>query len=184
MILPVALIIILLARLVMEGMLIRQEVAVLVRSGTASAAQAESTLPVYCTADRDAFDRRPAVTQTAAMTCRDRPAEGGLQTQPEFWEAIRRGAQPWRRILRDVDQTDRVMDMSGQGSGTTAFAGPDFLSRIGVLTTSSAALFPQGILWSHADEPMRSSYDPVLWDALREQGTWRLFPEVFPARDN
>jgi len=183
-ILPVAVIVILLARLILEGMLVRQEVAVYTRSGTASAAAAESTLPLYCTSDRAPFSERPAVSQTALVLCREREAEQGLTTQPEFWRAIRDGAQPFRRILRDVDQTDAVMDMAGDGRGTTVFTGPSFLAQIPLMTTGSTALFPQQSLWMHHDEPMRASYDPVMWDALREQGTYRLFPEVFPARDN
>lgn len=183
-VLPVALIVILLARLILEGMLVRQEVAVFTRASTAAAAEAESTMPQYCTADRAPFGERPDVTQSAQVACREREAEGGLETQPAFWEAIRRGARPFARILRDVDQTEALMDMQGDGNGSTTFASPQFLSRIGVMTTAGAALFPQGTLWTHDDEPMRASYDPVIWDALREQGTWRLFPEVFPARDD
>lgn len=182
-VLPVALVVILLARLILEGMLVRQEVAVFTRSATASAAAAESTAMQYCTADRAPFAERPDVTQTATVQCRERDAEQGLETQATFWDAIRRGARPFARILRDVDQTDEVMDMEGDGDGSTTFASPQFLSRIGLMSTTGAALFPQGTLWTHEDEPMRSSYDPVIWNALREQGTWRLFPEVFPARD-
>ena len=72
---------------------------------------------------------------------------------------------------------------AGDGTGTNSFIRPEFLSRISLMTTTGAALFPGMELWTHADEPLRSAHDPVLWDALREQGTWRLFPEVFPARD-
>lgn len=184
MILPAAIVVILLARLILEGMLVRQEVAVFTRSATATAAQAESTLPIHCTADRDPFSERPAVTQNALIACRERPAEGGLQTQRTFWEAIRNGANPWSRILRDIDVDEDLNDMQGDGRGASAFTSPAFLSGIGIMTTSGTALFPEGELWTHEDEPLRSSYDPVIWDALREQGTWRLFPEVFPARDN
>lgn len=184
MVLPAAIIVILLARLIMEGMLVRQEVAVFTRSGTASAAQAESTLPTHCTADRAPFGERPAVTQNALLACRERAAEGGLRTEPAFWDAIRDGARRWPRILRDIEIEENLNDMQGDGRGTTAFTSPSFLSGIGIMTTSGAALFPQGEVWTHADEPLRSSYDPVIWDALRERGTWRLFPEVFPARDD
>ena len=183
-ILPVAIIVILLARLILEAMLVRQEVAVFTRSGTAAAAVAESTLPIHCTSDRAPFTERPAVTQTGQVGCQEREAEQGLTTQREFWPALRNGAQPFPRILRDVYQDDAVMDMQGDGDGTTAFTRPEFLARIATMTTDDRALFPQGTLWMHHDEPMRASYDPVMWDALREQGTWRLFPEVFPARDN
>jgi len=184
-ILPAAIVVILLARLIMEGMLIRQEVSVYTRAATASAAQAESALPQYCTADHDAFAARPAsVTQTGTVFCRNRDAEQGLTTQRPFWDAVRQGAQPWRRILRDIEVDEEVKDMQGDGTGTTAFTGPAFLAQVGVMSTSAAALYPQQYLWTHEDEPLRSSYDPVIWDALREQGTWQLFPEVFPARDN
>jgi hypothetical protein len=182
-ILPVAIIIVLLARLILEGMLVRQEVGVFTRSGTAAAAVAESTLPIFCTSDRDPFSERPAVNQTAFIICQERRAEGGLQTQNAFWPAVRQGSNPYPRMMRDVYQDEDLMDYAGDGTGTTTFSRPEYLSRIGLMTTSGAALFPGMELWTHADEPLRSAHDPVLWDALREQGTWRLFPEVFPARE-
>ena len=183
-ILPVALVVILLARFVMEGMLIRQEVAVYTRSATAAAAQAESVLPIHCAADRDPFSERPAVSQNALVLCREREAEQGLVTQPHFWPAIRQGAQTYPRMMRDVYQDDTVMDMQGDGAGSSAITRPAFLQRTGILTTSYSALFPQGEVWPHHDAPMQASYDPVLWDTLRERGTYRLFPNVFPARNN
>jgi hypothetical protein len=239
-ILPVAIVIVLLSRFILEGMLVRQEVGVYTRSGTAAAAQAESRLPIYCTSDRDPFSARPAVDQTALMLCLERAAEGGLTSQPEFWPAVRQGSDPYPRMMRDVYQDDRVMDMAGDGFGTSTFARPRFLADAGMVNTSAAALFPQQTLWTHEDEPLKSSYDPVLWDALQEPGssngsgvedivdtvaglplfemlgelealaelglldaddlfnplslldltdnsgppgTWRLFPNVFPARD-
>jgi len=182
-ILPVVIILVLLSRFILEGMLVRQEVGVYTRSATAAAAAAESILPIYCTSDRDPFSERPAVTQTALIVCQERAAEGGLTSQREFWPAVRQGSAPYPRMMRDVYQDDRVMDMAGDGSGTSTFTRPRFLADIGLLNTTGTALFPQLTLWTHEDEPLRSSYDPVLWDALREQGTWRLFPNVFPARD-
>jgi hypothetical protein len=182
-ILPVAIIIILLSQFILEGMLVRQEVGVYTRSGTAAAALAESILPIYCTSDRDPFSERPAVTQFGLVICLERAAEGGLQTQREFWPAVRQGSNPYPRMMRDVYQDDRVMDMSGDGTGTSTFTRPRFLADIGLVNTTGQALFPQQTLWTHEDEPLKSSYDPVMWDALREQGTWRLFPNVFPARD-
>jgi hypothetical protein len=182
-ILPATIIIILLARLIMEGMLVRQEVGVFTRSGTAAAAEAESTLPIYCISDLAPFSERPAVTQFAAVVCRERHAEQGLSTQPDFWDAIRQGAQPWDRYLRDINQTDHVMDMTGEGAGGSRFTGPAFLAQVPLMTTRDTALFPQGTLWPHHDDPFRAATDPVFWDALRERDTWKLFPEVFPSRD-
>lgn len=182
-VLPVVIVIILLARLILEGMLVRQEVAVFTRSSTASAALAESTFPLDCMSDRTPFSERPAVTQAALVLCQERRAEQGLRSQREFWPAIRQGAQAWPRLLDDVYQSDTVMDMEGDGRGTTTFVSPNFLRQIGLMTTESYALFPQGEVWWHGDDPMRASYDPVIWQALRERNTWKLFPEVFPARD-
>jgi hypothetical protein len=230
-ILPVAIIIVLLSRFILEGMLVRQEVGVYTRSGTATAALAESILPIYCTSDRDPFSERPAVDQMALMVCMERAAEGGLTSQREFWPAVRQGSDPYPRMMRDVYQDDPVMDMTGDGIGTSTFTRPRFLADIGLVNTTGQALFPQQTLWTHEDEPLRSSYDPVLWDALHEPGssgggvpgvvedvmdlplfdilkdvdplgalglpnpldalapntgppgTWKLFPNVFPARD-
>ncbi len=85
MILPVTIILVLLSRLIMEGMLVRQEVAVFTRSGTAAAAEAESTLPIYCLGDLAPFSERPAVNQNALMVCRERLAEQGITSEPDFW---------------------------------------------------------------------------------------------------
>ena len=183
MLLPVALVMILLSRFVLEAMMNRQEVAVLVRGATATAAAADSPLPLYCDFDRAPFAQPGSVTQSPTTECARRGAEQGLRSEPRFWEALRQGASPWSRILRDVDQTGAVMDMTGTGSATMAFTRPEFLRIQSPGASHSSYVAPTEVLWSHLEDSLRASYDPVFWQALREQGTWRLFPEVFPARD-
>ena len=182
MVIPVALIVILLARLVLEASLARQEVSVYTRMGTHTAAAAKSTGLTGCIADKDAFSGRLEVTQTATLTCNQRDAERGLSQERPFWDAVERGAQAWRGILADVKPRGPVRDITGDGTGTLDLGGSDFLQRRDTVTSDYTFIAAQNIRWDHDERPLQRGHDQAIWKELRKRGTYRLFPEVFPSR--
>ena len=182
MIVPVALVMILLGRFILEASLARQEVAVFTRMGTHTAAAVKSTSAAACVSDEAAFSGRVEVTQTATITCNQRRAERGLSAERPFWEAVERGAAPWRAILRDVKPNGQVYDITGDGSGKTDLGGSAFLQRRQTIESDYTFIAAQDIRWTHDETPMQQGHDKVIWQELRKRGTHRLFPNVFPSR--
>ncbi|WP_347313413.1 hypothetical protein [Defluviimonas sp. SAOS-178_SWC] len=184
MIVPFAIVVMLTARYIVEGMLTRQEVAVFTRASTVSAAS--STLPriVACDADRTPFGAKPGVSASASVSCSSYRAEQGLKREKPFFRALRDGARPWPQILRDVDRKEPVNDVKGSGSGRFLLSQPDFLRKQGAVTSRQTYLTPEPEFWDHGTKPYTAAHDPVIWQALRQRNTYKLFPNVFPSRYN
>ena len=178
---PVALVIILATRYIAEGMLTRQEVAVYTRSSTISAAAATGVSVGSCTADRTAIAAKSGISQTVDATCARYRAEKGLSREKPFFRALKDGARPWPRIIRDVEIKRPIQDVKGSGTGTFLMDKPDFLTAQGAVTSKQAFLIPEMKFWDHGTKPFRAGHDKVIWQALRQYGTYRLFPKVFPS---
>jgi hypothetical protein len=182
MLIPIAVVIILLTRMLLEASLARQEIAVYARSGTHSAAALTTTSVIGCSSDLTAFAGRQNVTQVPSLNCQQRDAERGLQQERPFWDAVESGASSWRTILRDVKPSGTLQDMQGDGSGTLNLYGPAFLQQQKTVNSANAHLAPQNIRWGDDDRSFARGHDSVIWDELQKRGTYRLFPEVFPSR--
>ena len=183
MILPVVMVAILLGRYVLEGAMTRQEVGVYTRGSTASAAAAETFGPADCMFDRTPFGEREGVDLTTEVACTNRNSEAGLRSAPGFWDALEDGARPFGRhgdLLRDVHPGGPPADVAGRGQGSMQFLRPDFLAMQSGAATQAAHLRPGPELYTHRAAPLRAGHDPAIWQALRREGVWRLFPEVFP----
>ena len=181
MMIPVAMIVLLTARYIAEGMLTRQEVAVYTRSSTINAATSSLPRVLSCTADQSDIGRKPGVTQTVSATCSSHPAEGGLRRERPFFAALREGARPSPRILRDIDRNQRITDVRGSGTGSFLLEKPDFLTQQGAVTSQRVHLTPEMRFWDHRTQPYANGHDRAIWQELRRRGTYRLFPRVFPA---
>lgn len=182
MIIPVAVTFLLIARYVLEAGLTRHEVAVYTRTATANAADAVSSSVLYCDADRAPFSGSGAARRTAAVSCSRPDGERGLQRERPFFDALKKGANSFPRITRDVERGNELRDIQGEGNGSMSFDRPDFLNRQGGVKTQASYRIPQDALWSAADAPWTKAHDPVLWDELRRRGTHRLVPNLFPGR--
>lgn len=182
-IVPFAVIMILMSRFILEAMLTRQEVAVYTRGSTVSAAHSDKPADMSCEFDETPFSSRTNVSQTASVDCAERDGERGLQSAPEFFEAMRNGARPWPGILRDVDRKEPIMDMKGDGDGSMTFDRPDFLSTRGGQGSTNSFMSPQDELFDHSDDPYTAAHDPVVWAELNKSQTYKLFPDVFPSRN-
>ncbi|MEL6572972.1 MAG: hypothetical protein AAFQ64_15010 [Pseudomonadota bacterium] len=182
MIVPVAVAMILMGRFILEASLARQEVSVYTRMGTHTAAAVKSTNASACISDVSAFTGRTEITQTATISCDRRDAERGLSAERPFWDAVERGAAPWRAILADVKPNGPVYDITGEGSGTTDVGGTDFLEAQDTVTSDYTFIAAQDIRWDHDEQPMARGHDQAIWKELRKRGTYRLFPNVFPSR--
>jgi len=183
-IVPFAIMMILLSRFILEAMLTRHEVAIYTRGSTASAAAAKTTSSMNCDFDKTAFTSRSGVTQSATISCKMQDGEAGLQKVDPFFDALQDGAAAWPEILRDVDQGDPINDILGNGNGSMAFDRPAFLETRDSGASKQAYLLPQDELWDHNDDPWKAAHDPVDWDELSKKNTYKLFPRVFPSRNN
>ena len=112
MIVPVAVTLLLIGRYVLEAGLTRQEVAVYTRTAAANAADAASTSILHCDADRDPFSARPTVSLSAGVSCARTDGERGLQRERPFFDALKKGADPFPRITRDVENGNELRDIS------------------------------------------------------------------------
>ena len=178
---PVALVVILTTRYIAEGMLTPQEVAVYTRSSTISAAAATGVSVGSCTADRTAIAAKSGISQTVDATCARYRAEKGLSREKPFFRALKDGARPWPRIIRDVEIKRPIQDVKGSGTGTFLMDKPDFLVSQGAVTSRQAFLIPEMKFWDHGSKPFKAGHDKVIWQALRQHGTYQLFPKVFPS---
>ena len=183
MLVPAAVIVILIARYIAEGMLTRQEVAIFTRASTVSAATSALPRLISCDADRSKFGAKAGIRQSAGVTCSNHRAEGGLRRERPFFDALRDGARAWPRILRDVDQRRPVQDVKGAGTGTFLMEQPAFLQKQGAVTSKQSYLTPEMKFWDHQTRPYSNGHDRVIWQRLSQHGTARLYPNVFPARN-
>jgi hypothetical protein len=181
MLIPVAMIVLLTSRYIAEGMVTRQEVAVYTRASTMNAATSALTRLVSCTADRSDIGQKSGITQTIAATCASHPAERGLRRERAFFDALREGARPSPRILRDILRNQRIVDVRGTGTGSFVMAKPDFLTQSGAVTSRQVYITPEMRFWDHRTDPYANWHDRAIWQELRQQGTYQLFPRVLPA---
>jgi hypothetical protein len=181
MLIPVAMIVLLTARYIAEGMVTRQEVAVYTRASTMNAATSALPRLVSCTADRSDIGQKPGVTQTVSATCASYPAERGLRRERGFFDALREGARPSPRILQDILRNQRIEDVRGDGTGSFLMTKPDFLTQSGAVTSRQVYITPEMRFWDHRTQPYANGHDRAIWQELRQQGTHELFPRVFPA---
>jgi hypothetical protein len=184
-IIPFAVMFILLGRFVLEAVLTRHEVAVFTRGSAVRAAQAaeETLLWLACTHDREPFTSRAGISQSVKVDCRLRDGERGLQRERPFFRTMRNAAGAWPDILRDVDPGGPIRDVLSEGTGSMQFDRPPFLATRGSQDTEQRFMLPQDDVWDHGESPWSAGYDPVIWDELSRHGTYRLFPNLFPARD-
>ena len=181
-VLPVAVVIILLARFILDSMLTRHDVAVYTRGGVVTAAALDRTDPVTCNQFGRTLDDREGVDRTAVASCADREAEGGLSSQQPFFRALRDGASAWPDILRDIDPRRAEQDIRASAIGTVTFTRPPFSETGTPEATRDVQLRPRQDFWDHDEARLANGHDAVVWQELSRKGTYRLFPDVFPAR--
>lgn len=149
---------------------------------TRTAAMNEAT-NATCGTSMDPFSRMGAIVGGPRVVCGERDEESEMAEQRKFWTVMDRAARPFPELLRDVKPEGATMGVYAQGHvsvrplklGQGGFGEP---SRIRAETQN---FVPSGDFWRHHDEPWKAAYDPILWETLRQQGTWQLFPNVFPA---
>lgn len=180
MIIPIAVIMILLARFILEGSLNRQEVSVYARGSAISAGLANSTNMFRCRFNDDAFDGRASVTQAATVRCDRRDAETGLSQEQPMWDEVEDGAAPWDEILRDVKPTQSPRDMVASANGVLTLTSPAFLAQQNPTDADQVYLAPEAVLWAHDEDQLAEGHDVVIWEELCLQATYQLFPNVFP----
>ncbi len=180
MVLPIAIILILLARFILEGSLNRQEVAVFARGSANTAASLGATNPFACTFDRQDFTGRADVGQIEAVRCSRRDAERGLSRERPIWDAAERAADPWPEILRDVRPRSGPRDIVATADARVTFDRPGFLEQQGPTASEQSYLAPEAVLWAHSEERLDEGHDLVIWDELCKAPVVWLFPNVFP----
>ncbi len=179
---PIAMVVILLGRFILEGSLNRQEIGLLTREGVVSTAEDMITNARDCTGDQSAFLDRESVTQSPSVTCDVRRAETGLRNEDPFWDAMEDAATAWQDILRDVRPSNPLYDVIGEGTSTVTLTAPNFLAQQGGKTSTQVHLRPQGDLWRDTQNQFAQGHDAVIWEELRRENTHLMFPNVFPSR--
>ena len=180
MILPFAIIMILLGRFIFESAMTRHEVAVHVRGSAVSAAAAGSI--VFCRHE-SSFIERTDVEKSKLVGCLPRDGERGLQQERKILDEMEQRASAWREIMRDIRGEGPFNDYRAAGSGSTSFQNPEFLENQGTVRNFSQHMVTTDEVFDHGDDPWDPAHDPVVWDELRKEGTYRLFPRLFPSRN-
>lgn len=179
MIIPLALIIVFLARFVMEGMLTRHEVAVYARGSAINVAYSTVTV-AGCTHDSGGFVTGAGVNRTGSANCKTVDAERGLQSESPVFEALRQGASAWTGLADHMDDGSRTEDVVATATGSMSFDNPPFLASAGQNDTEQVFKHPQNDLWAD-DERWRTGHDQVIWRELQRGPVHDLFPNVFPS---
>lgn len=179
MLVPVAIVMILMARAVLEGSLNRQETAVFARGSTIAAAAARSAFR-SCDFEREQFGDLADVEQTATVRCSRRGAEGGLSDEQPMWDEVEDGARAWDDILRDVKPRRGPRDVVATAEVTLTLETPAFLNEQNAATSAQRHIAPDRVLWTHSERGYDAAHSGVIWDELCRSGTYRLFPNVFP----
>lgn len=181
---PFALMMIFLARFIAVSMLTRHEVAVYTRGSASAAAAIHATNPLACDFDTTDLQSGQNVNRTSGVTCKFRDAEAGLNQERNFEDSMASGAQAFAAMIRDVRKLANARDMMANGTGSAAFDRPDFLSQRGAQGTSGMFLLPTDQLWTHLEQGWANGHDKAVWAELKKRPTQKLFPNVFPARNN
>lgn len=180
MVLPIAVMLILLGRYIMEGSLNRQEISVFARGGAVAAGLARSTGAADCDFDRQDFTNRPAVDQTATINCTRRDSERGLSREDRMWDAVEDGAAPWPEILRDVKPGESPRDIVAEANVALALTSPAFLAQQNDTDAKQSYVAPENVYWDHDEDDLAEGHDHVIWEELCHEATYQLFPNVFP----
>ena len=180
MILPVAIVMILLARMILEASLNRQEVAVFARGSAVTAALSEDPRRQTCDFERSHFDGRTSVNQTPFVTCSNPDSEDNLSREERMWDAVERGAEPWPEILRDVRPTESPRDVTADANANMVLTSPAYLSLQDGVTSGQRYVATRDLVWDHDEENMAEAHDAVIWEELCKEATYQLFPNVFP----
>lgn len=193
MIVPAAIMMIFVARFVMEAMITRQETAVYIRSSSVSAAAASASYEGYlatanmlrsCKADKDPFSDQPQLTQQVQALCLWRNAEQGVPSNQRFWQRSWDGAKAWQNLIRDVKPRslqNAERDVHGRVLSSMQFQRPDFLQRQGRGVVAHEYLVPTSKVWDHKKRPFKQASDKVIFQELKRKPTYKLFPNVFPS---
>lgn len=179
MIIPVAIIVILLGRFVLESSLNRQETAVFAR-GSAISAAIDRSFFNSCDFERVYFDDHEDVDQSARVDCSHRDAEGGLSRERPMWDEVEDGAAPWDEILRDVKPRRSPRDIVARAKVNLTVTGNAFFDANATAGSEQSYLAPDQELWSHKEQGYDAAHSAVIWDELCKSGTYWLFPNVFP----
>ena len=179
MIIPVAIIVILLGRFVLESSLNRQETAVFAR-GSAISAAVDQSLFNSCDFERSYFDDHEDVDQSASVDCSRQDAEGGLSGESPMWDEVEDGAAPWDEILRDVKPRRSPRDIVARAEVNLTVTGNAFFDENATAGSEQSYLAPEKVLWSHKERGYDAAHSAVIWDELCKSGTYWLFPNVFP----
>ena len=180
MIVPLAIILILLGRFILEASLNRQEVSVYARGSAITAGLARSTNMFRCRFNDEAFDGRAAVNQTETVRCSRRDSETGLSREQPMWDEVEDGAARWDEILRDVKPTQSPRDMIARANGVMTLTSPAFLAQQNPSDADQVYLAPEDVLWAHDEDQLAEGHDVVIWEELCLEATYQLFPNVFP----
>lgn len=181
MVVPIAVVLILLGRFVLETSLNRQETAVFVRGSTIAAASASNPF-LSCNFEREQFVDHPEVAQNARVWCYRRSAERGLSDERPMWDEVEDGAAPWDEILRDVKPRRGPRDINARGDVTLSMVRPAFLAQQNSRRATQRYLTPENVRWAHSERGYDSAHSAVIWDELCKEGTYWLFPNVFPKK--
>lgn len=194
MIVPVAIMMIFVARFVTEAMVSRQETAVYIRASTVNSAalaggytggMATVQMLRGCRSDKEPFTDKAEVSQGSLAFCYWRNAEEGVPNNMRFWRRAEEGVRPWSKLIRDYKpsnpgQSER--DVVGRIQSSMQFQRPDFLQRQGSGTVQHQYLSPTTQVWDHKKRPLKQASDRVIYQELRRNGkTHKLFPNVFPS---
>ncbi len=180
MIIPIAIIMILLGRFILEASLNRQEVSVYARGSAITAGMARSTNMFRCRFNDEAFDGRAAVDQNETVRCNRRDAETGLSREQPMWDEVEDGAAPWDEILRDVKPRRSPRDIMATAEVRLTVTGNAFFDENASTRSQQRYLAPEKVLWSHKERGLDAAHSAVIWDELCKSGTYWLFPNVFP----
>ncbi|MEM7752766.1 MAG: hypothetical protein AAF230_05075 [Pseudomonadota bacterium] len=181
MIIPVAIIMILLTRFILEASLNRQEVSIYARGSAITSGMARSTSMFRCRFNDDAFAARNAVNQTATVQCNRRDAETGLSREQPMWDEVEDGAAPWDEILRDVKPSRSPRDIVARANGVMTLTSPAFLAQQSPSDADQTYLAPENVFWAHDEDRLAEGHDIVIWEELCLEATYQLFPNVFPS---
>ncbi|MEL6953203.1 MAG: hypothetical protein AAFN09_01035 [Pseudomonadota bacterium] len=180
MILPVALVVILMGRFLLEASLNRQETSVYARGAAISAAIAGRSSA--CRFEDHPFEGRASVDQSANVRCSRRNAERGLSAEDPIWDALEDAAAPWDEILRDVRPSTGPRDMISTAEVTMTMTAPAYLADQAPALAEEQHLAPERRYWGHGEDDYAEGHDRVIWEELCTEASWQMFPNVFPSR--
>ena len=180
MVLPIAVVMILLGRYILEASLNRHEAGVFARGSTVAAATARSTRARDCDFDRQDFNTRSSVSQTPLARCSRQSGERTLSREDPMWDAVEDGASAWSGILRDVKPNRSPNDIVGTGEASMTLSSPQFISQQNPTQAEQRYISPERVLWTHNEGRFDEAHDKAIWDELCKSSTYWLVPNVLP----